>query len=173
MRVLFTTQPGSGHWRPLAPFAVALAAAGHEIAFATTPDFCAIITRHGFRCFPAGRDEVEVFPAPSGDPAETPAEPPQAPAVWRNLFAGTRAGHSLPDLLAICRAWRPRLIVRELSEFAGCVAAERLGIPHATVQVSAYRPHLHQVIEAPSTGCAAPSVSRRIRSLLCSTGTSC
>jgi UDP:flavonoid glycosyltransferase YjiC (YdhE family) len=38
------------------------------------------------------------------------------------------------------------VFVREISEFGGCVAAERLGRPHAAVQVSAFRPRLHGVI---------------------------
>ncbi|MGN6673933.1 MAG: hypothetical protein ACTHMA_11565 [Thermomicrobiales bacterium] len=57
MRVLFTTQVGAGHWRPLAPFAQALAAASHEVAFASTPVACEDIARHGLLCFPVGDDE--------------------------------------------------------------------------------------------------------------------
>jgi MGT family glycosyltransferase len=34
-------------------------------------------------------------------------------------------------------------------EFAGCVAAERLGLPHAAVQVSAWRPRLHRLLSEP------------------------
>ena len=34
MRALFTTQPGSGMFNPLIPFARALADAGHAVAFA-------------------------------------------------------------------------------------------------------------------------------------------
>lgn len=143
MRVLVTTQPGSGHWRPMAPLAVALSEAGHEVAFATTPAFCAPIGRHGFRCFPAGQDEP---PGPAGRRSSSPV---QAAAVWAEVFAGTRAASRLPDLLAIGRAWRPHLVVREMTEFAGCIAAERLRIPHAAVQITAWRPHLHAVVAAP------------------------
>lgn len=143
MRVLMTAQPGSGHWRPLAPLAGALVGAGHEVAFATTPAFCAVIDRHGFRCFPAGSDE------PTAESGPGAAAPRQAATVWAETFAGTRAAGRLPDLLAIGREWRPDLVVRELTEFAGCVAAERLGIPHAAVQITAWRPHLHAVVAAP------------------------
>jgi UDP:flavonoid glycosyltransferase YjiC (YdhE family) len=149
MRVLFTTQVGEGHWRPLAPFALALRDAGHTVAFATTPFGCGVLAAHGFACFPAGDDEwLRPSRAPAREP--TPARPPaQAPEVWSEVFVAVRAARALPDLLGLVAAWRPDLVVRELTEFAGCVAAERLGVPHATVQVGAFRPDLDAAIAAP------------------------
>ena len=38
------------------------------------------------------------------------------------------------DLLALAVDWKPDLIVREGIEYGGCLAAEALGIPHATVR---------------------------------------
>jgi UDP:flavonoid glycosyltransferase YjiC (YdhE family) len=146
MRTLFTTQVGAGHWRPLAPFAQALQAAGHEVAFATTPFGCGVIAAHGFRCFPAGIDDWPIPPQRRQANTSQPASPPQAEAVWVDVFVNVRAAHAIPDLFAICEQWHPDLIVREATEFGGCVVAERLGIPHATVQVGAYRPDLEQSI---------------------------
>ena len=37
MRVLFTTQPGAGHFHPLVPLAQALRDVGHDVAFAGAP----------------------------------------------------------------------------------------------------------------------------------------
>jgi hypothetical protein len=54
LRVLFTTIPATGHFQPLVPFARGLAAAGHTVAFATTPDFVAAIEASGFSCFAVG-----------------------------------------------------------------------------------------------------------------------
>lgn len=142
MRVLFTAQPGSGHWRPLAPLAKALLCVGHEIAFATAPIACADLARLGFLCFPVETDDW-LMESQSTAASEAPA---QAATVWVELFAGSRAMRSLPDLLALCRAWKPDLVVREATEFAGCVAAERIGIPHVVVQVGAWRPALHRLI---------------------------
>lgn len=149
MRVLFTTQVGEGHWRPLAPFALALQDAGHEVAFATTPFGCGVLGAHGFTCFAAGEDEWRVQP-PAATTAHAPARPPaQAAEVWSEVFVAVRAARALPDLLEIVAAWRPDLVVREMTEFAGCVAAERRGVPHATVQVGAFRPDLDAAIAAP------------------------
>jgi UDP:flavonoid glycosyltransferase YjiC (YdhE family) len=149
MRVLFTSQPGAGHWRPLAPLAEALETAGHAVAFATTPASQVVIAAHGFRCFTAGSDDTDEETRRQQGRLPRQPNPEQAASVWANVFAGTRAERSLPDLLVICRDWRPDVIVREASEFGGCLAAECLGLPHAAVQVSAWRPHLHALIAAP------------------------
>ncbi len=53
-----------------------------------------------------------------------------------NLFAGDVAERSYPDLLAIVAAWSPDVIVRETWEFGGWLAAETLGLPHASVEVT-------------------------------------
>ncbi len=95
MRVLFTTQVGSGHWRPLAPFARALQVAGHDVAFATTPFGCPLIAEHGFATFPAGIDDWR-SPAPPtrGRVAQT-SGPEQAESVWSRVFVGYCQGNLL------------------------------------------------------------------------------
>lgn len=148
MRMLFTTTPGAGHWHPLVPFAGALREAGHEVAFATTPDACAAITALGFPCYPAGVDETaEERQALRAKLAILGADSP----AWAlpNLFAGAWAAGRLHDLLAVCAAWQPDLLIREDMDFAGCIAAERLGLPHAAVQVAAWRPWFHPLLVPP------------------------
>ena len=136
MRVLFATQVGTGHWRPLAPLARALQVAGHEVAFAATPFLCGELDAYGFQSFPAGTDDwLNPSPAPRGVPPPAPA---QADAVLRDVFLPD-AERRLPEVLAVARAWRPDLIVREHTEYAGALAAESLGLPHAAVQISAWR----------------------------------
>jgi UDP:flavonoid glycosyltransferase YjiC (YdhE family) len=144
MRILFTTQAGSGHWRPLLPLATALRMARHEVAFATTPIACVTLGDLGFRCFPIGVDDWLIEPGTTPTARHDPTTP--AVTVWVDVFVNIRAQQALPDLLTTCEAWRPDVLVREMTEFAGCVAAERLGIPHAAVQVGAWRPELHALI---------------------------
>ena len=149
MRVLFTTMPTAGHWHPLVPFAEALQQAGHEVAFATTPAGCSAIAARGFRGLPVGADETaEEVRRWRGQVARRTATEGAAWA-WPNLFAGAWAAPRLPDLLTVCREWRPAVVVREDLEFAGCVAAEASGLPHAAVQISAWRPWLHPLIAEP------------------------
>ncbi len=115
MRVLFTCLPFSGHFYPLVPFARALAA-GHEVAFAAPAPFASAVESAGFRHFPAGIA-------------------PRAP-YSREIFTDLLPRHTIPDLLALAATWPPDLIVRENLEYGGCIAAERLGLPHAVVAVN-------------------------------------
>ena len=78
MRILFTTQPGSGHWRPLAPLALALQERGHEVAVATLPAHCRWIEAAGFRCFPMGEDDDDSMPDPRPERTRQQDAPEQA-----------------------------------------------------------------------------------------------
>lgn len=143
MRVLLTSQPGWGHWHPLIPIARALEAAGHEVAFASTPRACAAIEANGITCFPVGRDESEDVLRERRRYLMTLAPADQPAYMVPMVFAGTTVEHSLTDMLAHGRAWRPGVVIRENLEFAGLLMAEALGLLHAVVEVAAWRPHLH------------------------------
>ena len=135
MHVLFTTQPATSHLRPLVPLARALREAGHEVAFACAEPFRPAVEASGFASFPAGLDWLvadaeRYFPqlrqARAVDTGSAPAF-----SVLKDVFAGATAELMVPDLLAIARSWQPDAIVRDPLEFGACVAAERLGLPHA------------------------------------------
>ncbi|MCA1668188.1 MAG: DUF1205 domain-containing protein [Thermomicrobia bacterium] len=133
MRILFTTVQHSGHFHPLVPIARAAVAAGHEVAFACAPSFVTTVERAGFHAFPAGFDDrgrsiPELFPGFFKGMA--------AVRYWAlpNIFVGVYAVAMTPDLFTIARGWHPDLIVRDTNEYGGCVAAEVLGIPHASIR---------------------------------------
>jgi len=150
MRILFTTAQHSGHFHPLVPIARAAVAAGHEVAFACAASFIPTVERAGFRAFPAGFDDrgrslPELFPGYLKMMAAVRYR------SWQNIFIGVYATTMVPDLLTIAREWHPDLIVRETHEYGGCVAAEVLGIPHAsirTVSQSSQYGLRHHVAEA-------------------------
>ena len=134
MRVLFTTQPATGHLRPLLPLAGALSESGHEVAFACAEPFRPEVEASGFPSFPAGLDWLvadaeRYFPqVREARVAEVGGGP--AFSLIRDVFAGAAAELMVPDVLALARSWRPDAIVRDPLEFGACVAAERLGLPH-------------------------------------------
>lgn len=145
MRVLFTSQSGSGHWHPLIGVARSLAAAGYEVAFATTSEACAAIAANGITCFPAGRDEAAEMLRERRLYLGTLSPAEQVAFMVANVFAGTTAEQALPDMLTIGRTWQPTVVVRENLEFSGLLMAEALGLPHAVVQVAAWRPYVHRL----------------------------
>jgi UDP:flavonoid glycosyltransferase YjiC (YdhE family) len=138
MRVLFTTQPATGHLNPLVPFARALVGAGHEVAFACADCFRPDVEAAGFPAFPAGLDwradqMTRFFPdAPPPGPSRSP---------WINRhWRLTTARATVPDLLALAERWQPDLFVREGIEYGACLAAELLGLPHAAAGAFWFRP---------------------------------
>lgn len=135
MRILITTL----HVHPLVPVAQALAAAGHAVAFVCSEDNRPAIEAIDFPFFPAGTSMRELMPALM---PRMMAIPPSERDSWvmGEAFGGVLTERILPDLLTICRDWRPDLLVRDAIEFGGCIAAEHLGLPHASVEVGTFIP---------------------------------
>lgn len=124
MRVLCTCVPGYGHFHPMVPLARALQSAGHEVAFVTAERFCARVVAAGFEAFPAG-------PNP-GEMAQRTLQAFAGEETWRfgaQMFAGIAAPAKLPELLHVVDRWRPDLLVRDVTDFAGPPAAAHAGVP--------------------------------------------
>lgn len=133
MRALFTCQGLVSHFHPLVPFARAMADAGHEVAFASPAPLTPTIERSGFRAFPSGlaKPTAELFP----EVVALRGREEMAFMVGR--IRPAQAAAMVSDLLGVMEQWRPDLLVREGGEFGGCIAAERLGIPYAVVEILA------------------------------------
>lgn len=134
LRLLFATTAGAGHFGPLEPFAAACVRAGHEVLVAGPPGAAPLAARAGlaFRAVgeasPAERARFTV-----GQAGLSPMEA-MVRAVGE-LYVGLHANAALPGMLAALDEWRPDVVVRESAEFSSLVAAERLGVPHAQVNV--------------------------------------
>lgn len=133
MRVLFTCTRGIGHFHPLVPIARAVAEAGHEVAFASMAGLLPTVERCGFRAFRAGMalSATEAFPELRAAPGNV------FTALWNGRVRPAQADATAQDVVGICATWRPGMVVHEASELGGCIAAERLGIPYAVVEVLA------------------------------------
>jgi glycosyltransferase len=135
MRVLIATTAGSGHFAPLVPFATALHEAGHAVRVAAPTSFAAAVRRAGFAHVPlvdGAPDELgPVFarlPSLSMEAANA--------VIVSEVFGDIDARAALPAMQHVADDWRPDLILRETTEFASYVVAERNGIPHAQVAIS-------------------------------------
>jgi MGT family glycosyltransferase len=133
MRVLITTY----HIHPVIPFAQALKAAGHEVAIAASSHDCETIEKLGMRSFPAGINMGDLMPELIPEMLQQPEDQRD---VWmvEHVWLGALPDRIIPDLIRICRDWQPAVIVRDTSELGGCIAAEYLGLPHATIEIGAF-----------------------------------
>jgi hypothetical protein len=130
VRILFAFAGGRGHLNPLVPLARAARDAGHDVAFAGGPTSVGTIESLGFRAL-----------GPRRDPKPRPRTPLRevdvafAEAEFRENFAGEGARRRAAAVLEQAGEWRPDVLVAEEADFGALVAAERLGVPHATVLV--------------------------------------
>jgi UDP:flavonoid glycosyltransferase YjiC (YdhE family) len=133
MRVLVTSTSGLGHLHPLLPLARAAQAAGDEVLVAGGGDTLATVSDLGF----AAVETAEPSPADSGRFwAGLPAQAEPNTYVIADFFARLRARAALPATRGLVADWRPDLVVSEVAEFAGQLAAEEAGLPHVTVGIA-------------------------------------
>jgi UDP:flavonoid glycosyltransferase YjiC (YdhE family) len=138
MRALFTVHPAAGHLHPLVPVARALSGAGHEVAVCSAPSFRPEVEAFGLTHLGAGLDWLMSDRSTWGAFPPMPPPGPEFPAWAVTTLADITTRRMVPDLLALAPEWAADLIVREGMEFGGCLAAERLGIPHTSVAGNAY-----------------------------------
>ncbi|MFC4121831.1 glycosyltransferase [Nonomuraea zeae] len=136
-RILFTTHPASGHLRPLVPVAQAAKHRGHTVAVCAPACMAAELRSFGLDHLTGGYDwRYEVYRMlPDGYADQGFAE---AAETFRALgepltraYAGHVARGTAADILS--SGWKPDLVVRELDELGGYLAAEALGVPHVPI----------------------------------------
>lgn len=145
MRVLLTLRPGHGSLAPLVRLAREIEQRQHAVAFCSSPALADAVRAEGFEFHAAGirwhtsdPDYIEVLCDAAGG-IEYPLLTGMERFAWvtDNLFIRGASRRMLPDLLRVIEDWRPDVVMRESLEFAGCVAAEKTGLPHASVAVAA------------------------------------
>jgi UDP:flavonoid glycosyltransferase YjiC (YdhE family) len=133
MRVLVTCVSAYGHLQPLLPLARALVSAGHEVAIATGPDLRPRAEEAGFPAFEAGIDVGEAYSrlAELFPDQEYNRLAPEEILDWYtpHLFGEVLTPAMLADLEPLMQSWRPDIILHDIAEFAGPIAAASDGIP--------------------------------------------
>ena len=141
MRVLCTCVPGFGHFHPMVPLARSLQRAGHEVAFATADRFCRrVVEPAGLAAFPAGLSPIVAHERTIGLPGVAGLAEDD---VWRlgaHMFAEVAAPAKVGDLVGVIEGWHADLVVHDMTDFAGPVAAAACGIPWANHSFGALQP---------------------------------
>jgi UDP:flavonoid glycosyltransferase YjiC (YdhE family) len=137
MRILMTSNRGAGHIGPLVPFAQALLAAGDAVLVAAPAGARDTVVRSGLSFHPLpDPPQHELDPIFASLPSLPHEE--QGVRVMREVFAGIDARSSLPGVLRAVADYRPDVILREPTEYAGLLAAERLGVRHGRIGIMAH-----------------------------------
>lgn len=136
MRVLFTTLREKSHFLGLLPFLEAFQRQGHEVAVAAPPDFADRVAPTGATFLPFGHPGDEGLRPLWARLRGGNMEDSFGVAIG-DLFAGACAKAAIPRLLEAIGEWKPAVVARESHEFAGIVAAEKLGVPHIRVAICA------------------------------------
>ena len=155
MRILFSFVGGTGHFLPLVPIVRAAERAGHTVAVTGGPRMTGTIRGAGFEALTTAGDpappENAVRPPESAvRPPDNAVRPPEGVRLPLAPLDRERERRDLVDrfirgaareraarVRAQAAGWRPDLIVCDEVDLGAMIAAERLGLPHATVVVLA------------------------------------
>ena len=162
MRVLITACPAYGHLFPMLPLAGAARRAGHDVVIATGAELAPAIEERGFAVWPVGPSWAEAEAMLRESYARLPEDPsPQQRlrAAAAGLF-GAPAARRAAELVPRAREWRPDLVVHEVSELAGAIAAARTGARHVVHGITLMPPeHVDALMRAFAPLCRSWGVS--------------
>jgi UDP:flavonoid glycosyltransferase YjiC (YdhE family) len=134
MRVLLTTKRGAGHFGPLTAFAHAFRRAGAEVLVAAPRSADAMVRAEALPIWPFDDAPEHERDAIFATVRQLP-EAERGPHVVAEVFVRLDARAALPGVLEACRRWRPDVVMSEISEVAGPLVAEALGLPAVCVGI--------------------------------------
>ncbi len=131
MRILFTSRPAYGHVNPMLPLASQARLAGHEVAFATGAELVPELQRRGFETWLVGPSRAEADASVRAAHPNLPELPfeERMPLLIEGVFVDS-AAKSAVELVPRARQWRPDIVVHEVTELAGALAAAHTGARH-------------------------------------------
>lgn len=147
MKALFTAQPGHGHLEPLLPAARALVEAGHDVRIGTSASAVPLVADRGVPAVSVGVDWLMAEPERAFPSIRGRRGAEGKHYLLTEIFCGVTALATARDLVALAERWRPDVIVREIWEFGGALAAAHLGVPSALHGIGTWR-NVEEVLDA-------------------------
>jgi UDP:flavonoid glycosyltransferase YjiC (YdhE family) len=129
-----TTKRGAGHLGPLIPFARAFRRAGDTVLVAAPHSAAQAVRAEGFSAWLFDDAPEHERDAIFATVRQLP-EDDRGPYVFSEAFIRLDARAAVPGMLDVCRRWNPDVVVSEISELAGPLVAEALGIPTVCVGI--------------------------------------
>lgn len=134
MRILVTTNALVSHFLPLMPIAQKMKERGHDVRVAAVPELGAEIRKHGFDHLEFNGWTDQEF-EDLNRRAQKVRREDEGKLFMSQFFMGLAARSAIPGLLTDLEKWRPDLLFRESTEFAGLIAAKKLGIHHVRFEI--------------------------------------
>jgi UDP:flavonoid glycosyltransferase YjiC (YdhE family) len=131
MRVLFSSCSAYGHVNPMLPLAHAAQRDGHEVAFATGAELAPEVKRRGFDTWLVAPSRAESDASFRAANPHLDALPPEQrlQVTMSGVFADAAAKRAV-ELIPRAQQWKPDIVVHELTELAGALAAAHVGAHH-------------------------------------------
>ncbi|GAB7040788.1 MULTISPECIES: glycosyltransferase [Catenuloplanes] len=136
MRILFSFIGGFGHFLPLIPIARAAERAGHRVAVLGGPRMADVIRDAGFEALSGGDRPPAQAPRPERGPLAPLDLERERREVTEQFIRGSGRERAA-EVLDLAPRWRPDLLVCDEVNLGAMIAAEKLGLPYATVVVLA------------------------------------
>lgn len=126
MRILATSAPNQGHFYPMLPTLWALRCAGHEVLVGVPEDFAPIAAGSGLPVMAVSKG----FRLGSLGSSASRQGPSTADLVehLRDYYVPA-ATITARGILQLAEAWRPAMVISTGWEYAGPMAATRIGVP--------------------------------------------
>ncbi|MGW6931846.1 nucleotide disphospho-sugar-binding domain-containing protein [Lentzea sp. NPDC054927] len=128
MRVLVTSCPGYGHLYPLIPLSWALTNAGHDVLLALPDRFAQVGAATGLPAAAVGEVSIRTVFANSNH-ALYSENVTEALIEHVTEHYAKIAHFTVPSVIDLAERWRPDAVMHTPWEYAGPIAAARLGIP--------------------------------------------
>jgi MGT family glycosyltransferase len=135
MRVLISTRQGAGHFGPMIPFAHALLRDNHEVVVVTAAAAAPMIAAAGLDHHPIPDPPAEQR-APIMARARTLDADEANALVAGDLFVRIDTRAAYPHVVAAIERFRPDVMLYDISDFAGGLAAEAKGLPAVSVSIA-------------------------------------
>lgn len=132
MRILLTSGPAYGHVNPMLPLAREARRAGHDVAVATGAELAADIERRGFDTWLVSPSRTEFdasFRLAHPNFEALSAAQRRQVQVLSGLFVEAAAKRAV-ELVPRAQQWKPDMVVHEVTELAGALAAAHTGARH-------------------------------------------
>ncbi|MBV8996831.1 MAG: hypothetical protein JO287_24700 [Pseudonocardiales bacterium] len=131
MRVLFTSCPAHGHVNTMLALARAAQRDGHEVAFATGAELAPEVERRGFDTWLVAPSRAESDASFRAANPNLDALPPEQrlQVTMSGVFVDPAAKRAV-ELIPRAQQWKPGIVVHELTELAGALAAAHVGARH-------------------------------------------